>query len=117
MEAAAKNPGGGASEGIGLGMGFAMANQMGKAFNQQGNAPASGGPPPLPGAGDQFFVAVNGQQQGPYSVSSLPQMIQQGTLTRDSLVWRQGLASWIKAGEVSELSNLFGAAPPPLPPQ
>jgi membrane protease subunit (stomatin/prohibitin family) len=117
MEAAAKNPGGGASEGIGLGMGFAMANQMGQLFNQQGNAAGPGGPPPLPGAGAQFFVAVNGQQQGPYAVSSLPQMIQQGTLTRDSLVWRQGLASWIKAGDVAELNNLFGAVPPPLPPK
>jgi membrane protease subunit (stomatin/prohibitin family) len=117
MEAAAKNPGGGASDGMGLGMGFAMAQQMGQMFNQQNNAQNAGGPPPLPNAGVQFFVAVNGQQQGPYTLSTLQQMSQQGSLTRDSLVWRQGLSAWIKAGEASELSSLFGAAPPPLPPQ
>ncbi|HTF19470.1 MAG TPA: SPFH domain-containing protein [Chryseolinea sp.] len=117
MEAAAKNPGGGASDGMGLGMGFAMAQQMGQMFNQQGNAPGSGGPPPLPGAGAQFFVAVNGQQQGPFPVSTLQQMVQQGTVTRDSLVWRQGLTSWMKAGDATELNNLFGTTPPPLPPK
>ena len=117
MEAAAKNPGGGASDGMGLGMGFAMAQQMGQMFNQQNNAQNAGGPPPLPNAGVQFFVAVNGQQQGPYTLSTLQQMSQQGSLTRDSLVWRQGLSAWIKAGEASELSSLFGAAPPPLPQQ
>jgi membrane protease subunit (stomatin/prohibitin family) len=115
MEAAAKNPGGGASEGIGMGMGFAMAQQMGQMFNQQATSQGSGGPPPLPGSGAQFFVAVNGQQQGPYTLTVLQQMVQQGTLTRDSLVWRQGLAAWVKAGDASELNALFGATPPPLP--
>lgn len=115
MEAAAKNPGGGASDGMGLGMGFAMAQQMGQMFNQQGNAQGTSGPPPLPGANAQFFVAVNGQQQGPYAVPALQQLVQQGTLTRDTLVWKQGLASWIKASEASELNSLFGAVPPPLP--
>lgn len=117
MEAAAKNPGGGASDGMGLGMGFAMAQQMGQMFNQQNNnAQAGGAPPPLPATGVQFFVAVNGQQQGPYALPALQQMIQQGSLTRDSLVWRQGLPAWVKAGESAEISNLFGAVPPPLPP-
>jgi len=116
MEAAAKNPGGGAADGMGLGMGFAMAQQMGQAFSQQ-NQQGTSGPPPIPGASMQFFVAVGGQQQGPYPVTTLQQMAQQGSLTRDTLVWRQGLASWIKAGESGDLGSLFGAVPPPLPPQ
>lgn len=116
MEAAAKNPGGGAADGMGLGMGFAMAQQMGQMFNQQ-NTQGAGAPPPLPGAAAQFFVAVNGQQQGPFPPATLQQMVTQGALTRDTLVWRQGLASWIKAGDATELVSLFGATPPPLPPQ
>jgi len=32
-------------------------------------------------------------------------------------VWRQGMPAWTKAADVSELSSLFGSAPPPLPPQ
>ena len=121
MEAAAKNQGG-AGEGLGMGMGFAMANQMGNMFNQQqnnnnNNNNQQSGPPPIPGANLQFHIAVNGQQQGPFGITTLQQMISQGSFTRDTLVWKQGMAAWTKASEVIELSALFGAIPPPLPPQ
>lgn len=117
IEQAAKNPGG-ANPGIEMGMGFAMAQQMGQMFNQQ-NQPQSGaqGPPPIPGAAVQFYAAVNGQQQGPFTPQILQQMVQQGSLTRDTLVWKQGMPAWTKAGEIAELSTLFGSVPPPLPPQ
>lgn len=117
MEAAAKNPGGGASDGIGMGMGFAMAQQMGQMFNQNQNATNQQGPPPIPGGNVQYFVAVNGQQQGPYTMQNLQQLVQQGTLTRDTLVWKQGMTSWVKATDSPEVGALFGAVPPPLPPQ
>jgi membrane protease subunit (stomatin/prohibitin family) len=118
MESAAKNPGGTAGEGIGLGMGFAMANQMAGMFNQQ-QAPAAAaapGPPPVPGA-VQFFAVVNGAQAGPFATPVLQQMVQQHTLTRGTLVWRQGMAAWTKAGDVQELAGLFvPQGPPPVPP-
>jgi membrane protease subunit (stomatin/prohibitin family) len=116
MEAAAKNPGGNAGEGIGLGMGFAMAQQMGQMFTQQSSLNSQGGPPPVPGgSGHQFFIAVNGQHQGPYSLQALQPLVQQGTLSPDTLVWRQGIATWIRASDTPELKTLFGAVPPPLP--
>ncbi|HTE28772.1 MAG TPA: DUF4339 domain-containing protein, partial [Chryseolinea sp.] len=60
---------------------------------------------------------VNGQQQGPFSIQSLQQMTQGGSLTRETLVWRQGIPAWIKASDAPELNGLFGALPPPLPPK
>jgi hypothetical protein len=114
MEAAAKNPGGNASEGIGMGMGFAMAQQMGQMFNQQ-NQQGGQNPPPIPG--NSYFVALNGQQQGPHSLQVIQQMVQQGSVTRDTLVWKQGMPAWTKASEAADLNSLFGAMPPPLPPQ
>jgi len=116
MEAAAKNPGGTAGEGMGLGMGFAMAQQMGQAFTQQNSGNSQGGPPPIPGGGGHlFFIAVNGQHQGPYTIQALQPLIQQGTLSPDTLVWRQGMQTWIRASDTPELKTLFGAMPPPLP--
>lgn len=44
-------------------------------------------------------------------------MVQQNQITRESLVWRQGMANWTAAGQVPELNSVFGAAPPPLSPQ
>jgi membrane protease subunit (stomatin/prohibitin family) len=118
LEAAAQNPGGTAGEGIGLGMGFAMANQMAGMFGQQQAQPIQGAPapPPLPGAA-QFYAVVNGQQAGPYNTTVLQQMVQQQTLKKETLVWKQGMAAWTKAGDVPELSGLFvPAGPPPVPP-
>lgn len=129
MEYAAKNPGGAASAGIGMGMGFGMANQMAAGMMQQQpmmqqpmmpqqpmqqQAPMA--PPPIPSAAP-FFVVVNGQQSGPYNPQMLHQMAMQGSINRDSLVWKQGMANWAKAGEVPDLANIFApAGPPPIPP-
>lgn len=118
MEEAAKNPGGMAAGGMGMGMGFAMANQMGSAMpaGQQSQHGSPQAPPPIPQA-VAFHVAVNGQQSGPFDMATLTQHVQSGKLTAETLVWKQGMAQWTAAGQVFELSNLFGAIPPPLPPQ
>ncbi|MDD4150142.1 MAG: SPFH domain-containing protein [Bacteroidales bacterium] len=121
MEAAATNPGGGgASEGMGMGMGLAMANTMMTNMNQsnqpQQQQPQGGGaPPPMPPA-LTFFAVVNGQQAGPYDINTLKQMAANGSLVKDTLVWRDGMANWTAAGQVSEMTQVFGATPPPLPP-
>lgn len=114
MEAAAKNPNGGASEGIGMGMGFAMAQQMGQAMNQNQNKDQNSAPPPLPGLAP-YHVAVGGSQQGPFNADALKQMVQQGSLTKESLVWKPGMSAWTKAGDVAELKVILESAPPPLP--
>ena len=46
----------------------------------------------------------------------LQQMAQGGQLTKDTHVWKQGMANWELAGNVQELNSLFGAVPPPPPP-
>jgi len=124
MEAAAENPSGLAAGGMSMGMGFAMANQMGQGMSQQNQsqpsapqqaAPAAA-PPPLP-TQTNYHVAINGQTQGPMPVSDMKSLVAQGTLTRETLVWSEGMANWTKAQDVGELSTLFSAAPPPLPPQ
>lgn len=117
MEDAAKNPNGTAAGGIGMGMGFAMANQMGQAMSQPpAQSPQAPPPPPIP-AEKQYFLALNGQQQGPYPVSALGDYIKNGQLDKNTLVWTQGMAQWIHAVQVAELSSLFGSMPPPLPPK
>jgi len=122
---AANNPGGLAAAGVGVGMGLGMGGQMagamGGMFAGQSQPQAQPGvgrapltPPPLPSQ-IQLFVAVNGQQTGPFDLAVLQQMAHSGQLTRDSLVWKQGLVAWTAAGQMAELSALFGAVPPPLP--
>jgi len=113
---AANNPGGLAAAGVGVGMGLGLGGQMAGAMGGVFNAQAQPGavPPPLPPQ-VSLFVAVNGQQTGPFDFATLQQMALAGQLTRDSLVWKQGMASWSAASSVAELSAVFGAAPPPVP--
>ena len=115
MEKAAENPGGSASDGIGMGMGFAMANQLTQSM-AGGQQAASSGPPPLPNPA-VYHVGIDGQAAGPFTRSRLSELAANGTLTAESLVWKQGMQSWQKAGELHELSALFASQPPPLPPQ
>jgi len=104
---AARNPGGLAAGGIGLGMGMAMAGQVGGAL-AHGQAP-----PPLR---TLYFVAMGGKQTGPFDSRGLEGEIQQGRLTRETLVWRHGMERWVPAVQVPDLLELFAQVPPPLPP-
>jgi membrane protease subunit (stomatin/prohibitin family) len=112
---AAQNSGA-AGNTMGMMMGSQMAGGAGNAlFQQQQAQPAAAPPPPIP-AGVKFFVAVNGQQTGPFDLPTLQGMIGSGSFSRDSMVWKEGMAAWSAASTVSELSSLFGSAPPPIPP-
>ncbi len=96
---------------VGQNIAGAMNNMMG-GINQQ-TAPGAV-PPPIPTVA--YHVAVNGQATGPFDISVLAQMAAVGQLTADSLVWKNGMAQWAKAGTVDELKNLFANAMPPIPP-
>lgn len=119
MEAAAKNEGGTAGAGMGMGMGFVLAQQMGNMMTQQqpyASAPQGGAaPPPIP-VQVLYHYAVNGQQLGPVSLEKLKELFASRTINRDSLVWKQGMASWAALKDVEELKSfLGGSTPPPLP--
>lgn len=96
---------------VGQNIAGAMNNMMG-GINQQATPGAV--PPPIPTAA--YHVAVNGQATGPFDISVLAQMAAVRQLTADSLVWKNGMAQWAKAGTVDELKNLFANAMPPIPP-
>ena len=88
-------------------------------------------PPPMPGMAPtpppivpipdiKLFIAIGGQQYGPYGMDLCRQMVTSGQLTPQSMVWMEGLPAWTQAGQVPALQPLFAppASPsmPPLPP-
>ena len=116
MEKAAGNEGAmGSAIGIGMGMnaGMGMGGQMAGMVGQQLNTQA--GPPPMPQA-VAYYVAVNGQQQGPFDFNAVCSYIAQGQVKPDTLAWKQGLPAWTAISSLPEFADKFGAAPPPLPP-
>ncbi len=93
---------------VGGGLASGVGDMM-KGMNEQKQTP-----PPPPQV--QYSISVNGQQSGPFGWQQLQQMVQSGQITKDTYVWKQGMANWALAGNVQELSSLFGAVPPPPPP-
>lgn len=123
MAKAAANPGGAAGAGVGLGAGVALGQQIAATLAQnpwaaaQATPPAppppAAAPPPVPPR--QWFLAYGGTAHGPIAESALAAEARAGHLTRDTLVWREGLAGWVRAGDVPELAFALVPNPPPLP--
>jgi membrane protease subunit (stomatin/prohibitin family) len=93
---------------VGSGMAGAVGGMM-QGMNQEKQTP-----PPPPQV--QYNISIGGQQSGPFAWQQLQQMVQSGQITKDTHVWKQGMAGWELAGNVEELASLFGAVPPPPPP-
>ena len=93
--------------------------QMGGAPQMPGQK-GMGGAPQMPGMGAaipqvQYYIGINGQQYGPCDWNKLQQLVQQGQLTQQSYVWKNGMAQWEFAGNVAELAPLFQCTAPQMP--
>ena len=64
----------------------------------------------------EYFFYLNDQNERKGPVAS-EELIKNG-VTRNTLVWKEGMAQWLPASEVPELSDLFKetTTPPPVPP-
>lgn len=106
----------------GMMMGGAMGQQMAGMMQNMGQQMqgSMNTPPPMPNI--LYHISMNGAQAGPFNMQQLQQMVQNGQLTQQTYVWKQGMANWDLAGNVQELALLFapptpGSTPPPPPPQ
>ena len=67
-----------------------------------------------------WFYAANGQQQGPFGDAQIRDLIGNGTVRPDTLVWTEGMAGWQRAAEVPGLMPAGGppatpyGTPPPM---
>jgi hypothetical protein len=78
------------------------------------------------GAGEEWYVGINGVPLGPVRLSTLRQKAQQGAIDEESLVWRAGFEEWLPLRTFPELLVLIREAKeaggrasylPPPPPQ
>ena len=65
-----------------------------------------------------WFYALGGQQQGPVDDGQLDGLVTAGTITPDTLVWREGLANWQPLRQARPISGGMPpmAAPPVMAP-
>ena len=58
-----------------------------------------------------WYVAINGQQQGPFPQNHIQQMLASGVYNQDTLVWREGFQNWLPISQVPELNQPPGLSP------
>jgi uncharacterized RDD family membrane protein YckC len=67
----------------------------------------------------KWYYAEGGKQVGPVEESVLDDLVRQGTVRDDTLVWREGMAAWQRhaavRGSTNASSSQSPAAPPPPP--
>lgn len=99
---------------LGGAVGQNMAGIMNNVMSPNNYTQGAVTPPPVPTVA--YHVAVNGRATGPFDLNTLKQMAASGQITGDSLVWKNGMDQWEKAGSIDELKSIFSYVMPPIPP-
>jgi hypothetical protein len=100
-----------------FGMSMAIAKQMMQTMNhamqnmttpqfQNINVPL---PKPV-----QFYALVNDIPQGPFTEQELSNHIFANLVSKETLVWLNGMPGWMQAQQVPEVAKLFSLMPPPI---
>lgn len=62
----------------------------------------------------EYYVALDGQQAGPFACPKLLEMARNHQLTPESRVWRAGFSAWRRADSDRWFDVIFAAVPPPV---
>ena len=117
LETAAGNTGAGgqiAAIGAGLGAGLGFGAAAGQMSTQTMDTNPTPTPPPMP-LQTTYIVYVNGQQLAGQTPQMVANLIAQGIVDANTLVWTAGMASWVALASVPELAQLITQTPPPIP--
>jgi predicted Zn finger-like uncharacterized protein len=71
-------------------------------------------PKPAPAeAQGTWYVVVEGEQMGPLAEPDIAARLRRGEITGESLVWKEGLADWVKLSAVPELAQMSSSQATP----
>ncbi|QFQ12699.1 DUF4339 domain-containing protein [Pseudoprevotella muciniphila] len=114
MDKAAENESGTGAAFINAGLGLGASVNMGKQMAES-LAPNNGeAPPPIP-INVSYYLAINGQQQGPYTAQQINEAIAQDSSVLELNAWKKGMTGWQPLKTFSEFSALEnGELPPPI---
>ena len=90
-----------------FGMGMAVMQQVPQMMNAATTAANQPAPPPIPKA-TAYFLAIGGKQYGPFTVEQLRPFVPTGQITKETLVWCQGMSAWEPAALRPDIAPIFG---------
>lgn len=94
----------------GLAVGGVVAKNISGMLDQSIPSGTGATPPPIPTV--KFHVAIDGKATGPFETAKIIEMINNGQINKDTLLWKQGTPTWEKAQTFSEFVTFF---PPEIP--
>ncbi|HEY4199931.1 MAG TPA: DUF4339 domain-containing protein [Devosiaceae bacterium] len=62
-----------------------------------------------------WYYAVGPDRKGPLSGEEIEELVRSENISRDTLLWREGMLGWTAAREVAEFGKVLNGLPPPLP--
>ena len=100
-----------------FGMSMAVAQQMVRSMNDiTAGVRVAGAMNPIPNDSQLFYyVIVAGRQAGPFSVHEFSRLISEGSVTRETLIWKPGMLKWEAADCLPEVLRLVMLQPPTPP--
>ena len=64
---------------------------------------------------NQWFYALNEQRHGPVGTDEICELIKNGTIHSDSLMWKQGMTEWLALRHCPEFAEILFTVPPKVP--
>lgn len=102
-----------------FGLGLAVAQQMVGSMNNAMRNTFIPGPHNAPASVPikVYYVMLEGKQAGPFDEPELSRIIADGKVTKDTYVWKPGMAKWETAENVADVLRLVALSPPPFKPE
>lgn len=114
LEKAANNHSGMTGAAMGIGAGIGLGNAAASLATNFINTQSAGTPPPLLPQGKSYFIAINGQQEGPFSIAIIEQKYNSQFINDDTLIWTKGMSQWQKLVDCPDFDHLVSGCPPPI---
>ncbi|MEL6186904.1 MAG: AgmX/PglI C-terminal domain-containing protein, partial [Myxococcota bacterium] len=69
-------------------------------------------------AGYEWYVAIDGQQHGPFAFAELVSKVERGDVVGRHYVWHDGMSDWTRVRDMPDLATYLeqNVSPPPEPP-
>lgn len=55
----------------------------------------------------EYYVVIENEQRGPLTIDDLKQLMSIGVISKSTLIWKEGMADWVKASELETINTFF----------
>ena len=88
-------------------LGYNKTQEQSVKFSPETKSAFQNIPPEIPTKNNSYHAVLNGTSAGPYTKDTIVSLINAGIIHADTLLWTEGLSTWLPASEISDFADLF----------